>query len=87
MGQGVGSRRKRHLRHAGQAVGVGLEADLEHEGSKQAMKAASVSETALISDHNLCMREVTGMRTAEMLFEASKGSWLGAPSRWYCTQC
>ena len=51
------------------------------------MKAARVSETALNSDHNLSMSEVTGIERGTKRFETSKGSWLSAPSRGDCTQC
>ena len=46
---------KSPLIHLSQAVGTGLEADLEHEGSKQAMKASIVSETAPVSERSLRM--------------------------------
>ena len=59
---GCGFEAKSPLRHLGHAVGAGLDADLEHEGSKQVMKAPIVSETTAVSEQSLCMREVMAMR-------------------------
>ena len=87
MGQGVGSRRKRHLSNDGQAVVAGLKVDFEDEGSKQAMKVRGVTETMAVSERNLRIWRWTAMKGWQTLFEGSEGSGLGGPSLPVPTRC